>query len=187
MSTFAQLHAPDSSCMKAIIIYDNFAFAAKANEMLQRAANQADATMRWNIKTWRVDALDLRGSAEEALRDAQDAHLIVFAGHRAQALPSWLLHWLERWVASRQITGAAFAVMGGSNGDTLSLPAMPELSSFARRHGLDFIVDDGPIADRGEKFFDHNTYEDEEVPSLVHSRFMDVPHGVAYRGWGIND
>jgi hypothetical protein len=172
--------------MKAIIIYDNFAFAAKANEMLQGAAKQADTMMRWNIKPWRVDALNLHRSAEEALLDAVDAHLIVFAGHRAQSLPSWLQDWLERWVACRQIADAAFAVIGGRNGDALSMPTTPDLSHFARRHGLHFIVDDGLAENEGE-FFEHGVSENKKAPSLVQSRFTEVPSGVAYRGWGIND
>jgi len=187
MSKFDKLHALDGSCMKAVIIYDNFAFAAKANEMLQQAANQADAAMRWNIKPWRVDALNLHRSAEAALVDAIDAHLIVFAGHRAQSLPSWLQNWLERWVAGRQIADAAFAVIGGRNGDTLSMPATPDLSHFARRHGLDFIVDDELPGNNEGEFFEHNVPEEKKTPSLVQSRLMEVPSGVAYGGWGIND
>jgi hypothetical protein len=187
MSKFNKFHAPHDSCMKAIIIYDNFAFAAKANEMLQRAANQADAAMRWNIKPWRVDALNLHRSAEEAFRDALDAHLIVFAGHRAQALPSWLLNWLERWVVRRQITDAAFAVIGGRNGDALSMPSTPELSCFAGRHGLNFITDDEMVANDEEEFSEHSMPEQKVRPVLAQSRFKDVSGGVAYRGWGIND
>lgn len=171
--------------MKALIIYDNFAFAARANEMLQRAANQADAAMRWNIKPWRVDALNLHRSAEEALMDATDAHLIVFAGHRAQALPNWLLNWLERWAVCRQIADAAFAVVGGRNGDALSMPATPELSRFAGRHGLNFITDDEAVTNNEEEF--PNTPEEKVMPSLVRSHLINVPSGASYRGWGIND
>ena len=185
MSTFDKLRAPHDSCMKAIIIYDNFAYAAKANEMLQRAANQANTTMRWNIKPWRVDALNLHRGAEEALLDAVDAHLIVFAGHRAQALPSWLQHWLERWAGCRQIADAAFAVIGGRDGDALSMPTTPELSHFAGRHGLDFITDDGAVTNKEEEF--PNTPEEKAMPSLVRSHLINAPSGVSYRGWGIND
>jgi hypothetical protein len=177
---------PHHSCLKAIIIYDNFAFAAKANERLQGAASRADALMRWDVKPWRVDALELHRGAEEALADAADAHLIVFAGHRAQALPSRLLNWLERWVACRQIADAAFAVMGGRNGDVLSMPTTPELTRFAERHGLDFIIDEESVANNEEEFLEHEAPED-TIPALVQSRFMDMPKGISYRGWGIND
>ena len=173
--------------MKAVIVYDNFAFAAKANEMLHRAANRADAAMRWDIKPWRVDALSLHRGAEEALTDAMDAQLIVFAGHRTEALPSWLLNWLERWAACRQMADAAFAVIGGRNGDVLSMPANPALSDFAERHGLNFITDEGLAAADDEGFSAQTMIENKLAPALVQSRFVAAPAGIANWGWGIND
>lgn len=187
MSKLHHLHAAHGQAMKALIIYDNFAFAAKANTMLQQSADQTDATICWNIRPWRVDALNLARNADEALMDATDAHLIVFAGHHAQSLAFWLQDWLERWVACRQIKDAAFAVIGGRNGETLAMPAMPELSCFAKRHGLNFITDEGFIVNDEERFQVQSELEDEVSSSLVHTHFMDTPAGHACRGWGIND
>jgi hypothetical protein len=186
MSKFDKFSTAQAS-MKSVIIYDNFAFATKANEMLHRAANRADAAMRWDIKSWRLDALNLPRSAEEALLDAMDAHLIVFAGHRTEALPSWLMNWLERWAACRQTADAAFAVIGGRNGDVLSMPANPALSDFAERHGLNFITDDGPVACDDEEISAQTMIENKVAPALVQSRFREAPAGIAYGGWGIND
>lgn len=181
MSKLKDLNTAHGSPMKALIIYDNFAFAARANTILQRASVRADATIHWNIKPWRVDSLNLGRNADEALLDAADSHLIVFAGHRAQSIPSWLLDWLERWAACRQIQDAAFAVIGGPNGQMLSMPASPELSHFAKRHGLSFITGEAGIVD------DQQRGSEDESPSPVQSRFMDTPVGPGYRGWGIND
>lgn len=186
MSKFDKLHVSHDANMKAIIIYDNFVFAAKANELLQQAALHVDAAMHWNIKRWRVDALSLARNAEEALNDATDAHLIVFAGHRAHLLPSWLLNWLERWVASRHIKDAAFAVIGGGNGNALVAPAT-ELSRFAKRHGLNFITDNDTTVKEEEDLSTHSNAEEEMSPSLIQARFVDMPVGNPYRGWGIND
>jgi hypothetical protein len=137
---------PCNPVMKVLIIYDNFAFATRAAELLQRAAHQVDAVMHWNLKLWRLDTLRLPHRGDEALAEAADARLIVFAGHRTQSLPSWLLDWMERWVASRQTADSAFAVVGGRNGDELALPSARELSLFAERHGISFAVDDGLVA-----------------------------------------
>lgn len=138
-----KLHqTPLDPFMKAIIIYDNFAFAAKATERLQHVAQQVDTGMHWNLKLWRLDTLSLSHRADQALAEAADAHLIVFAGQRTQLLPSWLLTCLERWVACRQIADASFAVIGGGNGDKLIMPKTPELSRFANQYGLRFIIDD---------------------------------------------
>jgi hypothetical protein len=72
--------------MNAVIIYDTFDFAAKANAMLERAAHQTDETTHWSVKPWRVDMLKLPPAAEAALADAAEAHLILLAVRQVQSL-----------------------------------------------------------------------------------------------------
>jgi hypothetical protein len=180
------LNTAHGSPMKALIIYDNFVFATKANTILQRASDRADATIHWNIRPWRVDALNMARNADQALLDAVDSHLIVFAGHRAQSVPSWLLDWLERWAACRQIRDAAFAVIGDKNGQTLSIPATPELSRFAKRHGLSFITGEAGIL-TDEQEYQTRREPKGKPPSALQLRFTDSPVGPGYRDWGIND
>jgi len=171
--------------MKAIIIYDNCAFASKATELLQRVAQQVDTTLHWNLKLWRLDTLSLPHRADEALAEAMDAHLIMFAGHRTQLLPSWLLNILERWVACRQITNAAFAVIGGRNGDELIMPEAPELSSFANQHGLSFIIGDDLVVKCETEFAARNSAKIEmPLPSDLVA-FYRCSAGNFYRGDGI--
>jgi uncharacterized phage-like protein YoqJ len=43
--------------MNAVIIYDEFDYATKANAMLERAAHRTDETTHWSVKPWRVDML----------------------------------------------------------------------------------------------------------------------------------
>jgi hypothetical protein len=126
------------STMKALIIYDDFASAVKANAALQHSAQNLDFFVQWNIRPWRADMLKFTRASEAALSDATDAHLIVFAGRIAQSLPFWLEHWAK----CRQIEDAALAVYCAGSADASSIPAIPELSQFATRHGLNFIFDD---------------------------------------------
>ena len=128
--------------MKALIIYDDFATAVKANAALQHSARYSDLIAQWNITFWRVDMLECPPSAETALTEAKDTHLIVFAGRCAQSPPFWLEHWLELWAKCRQVEDAALAVYCESGSDALSLPATLELPQFAMRHGLKVIFDD---------------------------------------------
>ena len=128
--------------MKALIIYDDFASAAKANAALQHSAQNVDLAVQWSISPWRVDILKFPPTAEKALTDAADAHLIVFAGRISQSLPFWLEHWLEHWAKCRQIEDAALAVYCKGSTDAPPIPATLELSQFATRHGLNFIFDD---------------------------------------------
>jgi len=125
--------------VKALIIYDNFACAAKASATLQHAACRANVSAHFNIKPWRVDVMRLPSVAEEALMEAADSDLIVFAGPRAYSLPAWLEDWLERWVTRREVGEAALAVIHDGTGGRLAPPAT-ELSRFAARHGLSFII-----------------------------------------------
>jgi len=126
--------------MKALIIYDDVALAVKAIATLQRSARRAEVTVRWNIKPWRLDILRLPSTAEEALGEAVDAELIVFAGPQVYSLPSWLEQWLECWLTHRHAGEAALAVIGNGRGGKPSSHEASELWRFAALHGLGFIM-----------------------------------------------
>ena len=174
--------------MKALIIYDNFALAAKANGLLQQAAQQADGRLHWNIRPWRVDVLRWPPGADEALVDAADAHLIVLAGPRAQSLPPWLKDWLERWDTRRQIPDAALSAVGGIRDDSLSMSASPELFRFAIEHGLNFVADDH-LPNDGQSAFPVRSIPVRGIfPASVKPPIInDVTHDEPYRRWGINE
>jgi hypothetical protein len=96
--------------MNIVIIYDKFDFAAKVNAMLERATHRTDETADWSVKLWRADLLKLPPTAEAALAEAVEAHLIMLAVRRIQSFLPWLVDWLERWAARRQIQQATLAV-----------------------------------------------------------------------------
>ncbi len=173
--------------VKALIIYQDFASAAKANAILQHSTQNSDACVNWNIRPWRVDMLKFPSTAEEALGDAAEAHLIVFVGRFVGSLPFWLQHWLEHWAKCRQIQTAALAVLRGENGDALSAPATQQLSQFAKQHGLSFIVDDSLTVEAAAKFSARNVPADEARPPLTQPRLADVAIYHSYRHWGINE
>ena len=187
MSKLDKLHPAPDSDMKAVIIYDDVAFAAQANATLQRASLRADISVHWNIKPWRLNALKDHSIGEEALTEARDAHLIVLAGHRSESLPSWLRQWLMRWAEVRQIENAALAVIGHDNDRGLVRPAAPELTRFARQHGLTLIIDEGPMAKDAVNLFVRYSRERELPLRVMHSRFADTVAHDRYRNWGIND
>lgn len=128
--------------MKALIIYDDFTSAVKANAALRHSAHSVDFSVQWNIRLWRADMLKFAPTSEAALSEAADAHLIVFVCRIAQSLPFWLEHWLEHWAKCRQIEDTALAVYCEGSADAPSIPAILELSQFATRHGLNFIFSD---------------------------------------------
>jgi hypothetical protein len=169
--------------MQALLIYDNFACAARANATLQRAAQRANAAAQWNVTPWRLDALRLPPAADEALLEAVDADLIVFAGARAQSLPSWLQDWLGHWAMLRRVGDVALAAMGA----TVPAGASRELFKFAERHGLNVIVDEDAGAEHASVLFNHSQ-------SVFYPRFLPAPVSLplpsthsSWRNWGINE
>jgi hypothetical protein len=184
MSKLNRLKAPQDSNMKALIIYEDFACAEKANVTLQCSAQSADVRVQWNVRPWRVDMLKFPPTAEAALTEAMDAHLIVFVGRGAQSLSLWLQDWLEHWAKCRQIKDAALAVIGAGNAEVIS--SQSDLSQFAKRHGLSFIFDDrGVIQD--SLFHTESFQKSEPDVSLFMPLTLDKGTQDSYRGWGINE
>jgi hypothetical protein len=173
--------------MKALIIYDNFPLAAKANAMLQRATHTADTTIYWNMRPWRVDELRLPPEADEALTEAMDAHLILLASHRAQSLPSWLHRWLEQWAACRKIKNAALAVISDQRSETLLMSATKELLQFAVRHGLEFIANGETAVEGRWTFFSRSFHKGNQLSSSIQPNLLDVAEVNSVRHWGINE
>jgi hypothetical protein len=141
--------------MKALIIYDSFAAAAKANATLKHSTESLAFDVRWNVRPWRVDMLKFPPTAEEVLTDALDAHLVVLAGRIAQPLPSWLLVWLEHWAKCRHIGEAAIAVFGIGKAIQFSSLETSNLVEFVNRHGLGLFyvgsdeLEDGRVIELG--------------------------------------
>jgi len=125
--------------MKALIIYDQSALASKVKAMLERAADRTGDALLWTVRPWRLEMLIRPLALNRALKDAAEAHLIVFAVRGQADLSPRLLEWLEMWAGRRQVQDAALAVFDGGHGDSLSATVAPELSQFAARHGLSFI------------------------------------------------
>src|SRR6266705_1445010 len=186
-----QLDQPQDSSMKVMIIYDDFDSAAKANTTLQHSAHRADFAVQWNIRPWRVDLLKFPPTADEALTEALDAHLIVFAGQSAQSFPFWLERWLEQWAKHRRVKDAALAVVGAGSSEALSsTSAKPDLSQFAGRHDLNVIFNDkitgipSSIEDKSSSVEGHR-HERELSISPFRPQTLDAKTRDAYRGWNI--
>jgi hypothetical protein len=169
--------------MNAVIIYDDFACAAKANAMLEKASYRLEQAALWDVNPWRLDPLNLLPITAEAMTDATDAHLIVLALSAAPACPVWLLDWLEQWANQRHVEEAALAVFSNGNGDATSAPVILELSRFAQRHGLSFIFDDGgPTGDESGGFARDPREREAALTPPPQPIVDDV-----YPHWGINE
>src|SRR5580700_6848078 len=128
--------------MKALIFYDDLDCALNTKGILHDASHHAGVTVQWTIRPWRLNMLQFSPTAEEALKDAADAHLILFAVRHTPLLPAWLMDWLDRWAALCQTPDVALAVIGDGADKASVAPATVELSRFARRYGLTVIRED---------------------------------------------
>jgi len=173
--------------MNALIIYDKLSSATIAVGTLQHAAHRAELNAQWNIKLWRMDVLRLPWAADEALKEAADADLIVFAGPQAYRPPTWLKEWLERWARRRRVEDVALAVMRSGNGGKIASPAAPELSRFALRHGLSFITESEGVREQVAASV-VRTQRERKLPARpVTEGTISMPIHGSYRGWGINE
>jgi hypothetical protein len=138
--------------MKVLIIYDDFDLAIKAGATLRLRANRSDFTIEWQVSPWRSNVLNHPAVAREALMDALDAHLMLFAVSCAGPTDPWLMDWLERWARRRQVEDAALAAITVSAAGSLCLSAATEIARFANRHGLGFVSDPGDDAGNPRDF-----------------------------------
>jgi hypothetical protein len=187
MPNHHEAHTSHNRTMKALIIYDNFTSAARASTTLQNAAHRAEISAQWDIKPWSIDALSLASAADEALTEAADADLIVFAGRRPYVLPAWLKDWLECWATRRQVGDAALAVMCDGTGAKLSAPAALELRRFAARHDLSFIANNNPADEDDATSIVRNLPARRWPPPSTLEHAMPGPSQCCDPHWGIND
>ena len=175
------------SMMKAVIICDGLAFVAKASARLQRVGCRADVRACWTIKSWPASSLKKSATAEQNLIDAADAHLIVIAARHAQSLPSRLREWLERWAALRRIQDAALAVINdGIHADFIKTVS-PELTMLVQKHGLNFIIDEGPDTRDAAKLAVRFPHDSELPLALERTRFEHPVMRDSFRRFGINE
>jgi hypothetical protein len=188
MSKVNKHYAPHVSSMKALIIYDNLSSFMKANAALQHSAQNAGVNVLWSIRPWRVDMLKFPPTADEALTEAIDAYLIIFAGRCVQSLPFWLKDWLEQWAKYRRVEDAALAVIGAGKAEVPSSVEKSDLSECARQHGLRVLFDDRGVIEDCSPF--PTGFLDKPKPPklLILPQALDIKTlDEEYRDWGIND
>jgi hypothetical protein len=175
--------------MNALIIYDDFASAIRASTALRQAAYRAKVRANWNLRPWRADILRFAPTADEALNDAVDADVVMLVGRRVYALPPWLSQWLESWGSRRKPEDCALIVVRDETDRKGSAPNA-ELSRFAEKHSLDFIVENDTSSDDGILSSVLTLPEDDSpvhrTPQALAPR-STLLMGGSFRNWGINE
>lgn len=174
----------NDAMLNAVIIYDTLDLAVMAKVMLERG--RADEPTHWNVKPWRVDMLKLPPAADVALAEAAEARLMLLAVLQVQSFLPWLLDWLEQWAACRQVKETGLAVWDGGTFAHARPERHPELSQFARRHGLTWIFGDHALVEDKSSMDASDLHEREVLltPTLPHILEQSER---GYQHWGLND
>jgi hypothetical protein len=122
--------------LKAVIIFDNLALAARAVTTLENAATGAGETVKWDIKSWQADVLKRPDFTGVTVAVAADADLVVLALDKMRSASDELLDWLEHWSEHRKIEDAAILAFCP---DDSPKDFFNELKWFAEWRGLDFL------------------------------------------------
>jgi hypothetical protein len=122
--------------LKAVIIFDSRALAARAIAALENAATTVGESIQWDIKSWRAAELKRADMAGVTVAAAIDADLIVLALDKTRNASDELLDWLEHWSEHRHVEDAAIMAFCPEE----SSPAfLKELKWFAEWRGLNFV------------------------------------------------
>jgi len=173
--------------MKAIIICDDSAFAAKSRVLLRRVGDRPGVNVRWAIKTWPVNALLDPGLSERALLGGADAHLVVIPGKHAQSLSSHLRVWLNRWAALRQLRDAAVGVIGDDDDSGAIIDVSLELRLLVQRHGLSLIHDEAAVSKDRTRVPVRFPLKREQPLPIRFAHLPDTAMLDVFRGFGINE
>lgn len=179
------LHASSDLILKAVIFCDDTNFFEKANAALRRVG-RSEASARWVIKSWPVNALSHPSKAAEALIEAADTHLIIIPARHACSLALGLMDWLRQWAALRQIPDAALAVISdGAHADAASTLS-PELTLLVLSHDLNLIIESTAVLetlDPAGRIPSHRALS----PPLELHRYDPAPPHDSFRRFGINE
>ena len=187
MPTIEKLHASGDFTMKSVIIYEDLAFLANAIAKLQRVGCRPKVNARRTIKSWPINTLEQEAAAKKILIEAADAHLIVIPARYARTLPLGLREWLERWATLRQIQDAAVAVIGDATHADFPRTVSPELAMLVQKQGLNFIIDEVPVARNATKLVVRFQHERDLPLPLEWPRFRHAVTSDSFRGFGINE
>jgi hypothetical protein len=114
-------------------------------------------------------------------------HVILFPEHRASSLPFRVIDWLGRWAAARTFQDATVGVIKDAKAADLTKPVLSELSRFARKHGLSFIVDEDRPAKNWVRLPVRFPPELEAALPIAETYLAGLTTRSCYRSFGINE
>jgi hypothetical protein len=131
--------APATEPWKTVLLYGDAESGSSAHHLLTRVATRSASSATWESDLWRFDVMQEKPVAAQALKQAQNADLIMLSANAIEEPPAWLMEWLDEWAVNRTVPDAAVAAWCRHAGDQPTAPGVEKLRQFARAHGLAFL------------------------------------------------
>ncbi len=143
----SEIHSPqpspsaDSSTIKVVIIYEDFASGVRAKHFTERLSEELGCSCEFSESLWRSELLEIPVVAADAARDAASCDYLVVSLRGDGALPWATRRWIEA-----QLDGAAgrrpwvIALLGSEQGKRRVLDGNRHyLRSTCAARGVDFF------------------------------------------------
>ena len=87
--------------IRALVVYQNAAFALRSKAMLERVGRAAGKGGRLIYTLWDFDSLAAPALMAVAADDARNSDIVVFAAQEGEILPRAVRNWISCWIGTR--------------------------------------------------------------------------------------
>ena len=133
--------ADDGPRPQVLVAYEDLDMALRAMNVVAIVAREAGNILEIQFSMWRFEFFNSPARREAAVRQAQQADIIVVASKNSSGLSASVTLWLEQWTGRRQVhPGALVAVFDPATGPHLATSfVVRQLHAAAGSTGMDFF------------------------------------------------
>ncbi|MDB6124252.1 MAG: hypothetical protein JWQ71_3245 [Pedosphaera sp.] len=171
-----------------VIAYEDFAAGKHAKETYDFLVHQLGKDYEFTNQMWKFDILGNAKMREMAVKDAEEADLIIISTHGTGELPTEAKSWIDQWVAHK---GHAMALVNlvdrpsGAEGEVAPLKSY--LQNVAKKAHIDFFSQPNEWPDREDEFSTRYTSDLAQRTSTMMASFIHHSHTTPTPRWGINE
>lgn len=107
-----------------MIVYDDMEAGLKAQQQIDNITRKFGSGDEVDVRFWKYDFLGENRLWEQAVVDAEEAHLILFSMSSSLILPTRIMRWVSRWREAGVIDDTSFAILTNSHCRNHSLVQM---------------------------------------------------------------
>ena len=161
-------------------MYENLESREQAISFCEAFTKQSGAAAVLGVSCFAFDSLSVPAKSAEAVKNAVQADLIVFAVTSAGDLPREVKLWTENWLGKRgEREGALVGLVSGDAANPCEIACLKEvyLRHLAHRAGLDYLSHVPPmisreIPDSLDSFNQRAGQVTSVLDEILHTRFV---------------